>query len=162
MKTIIWEYHKAFSTSPVEIAMTQWKDEHTMVVQSAFGYDAHKCDGLAEYMAIKDGYCYPVYSKSLVIEESFFNEAYNVIVNSLAAIFSAEEASGFDGDGLTVIIRCEEGHQCKFYIWAPSYHKDDRYKTNDVYQVFLGVLEKAGLTDWYKERRCDGQNSGEN
>lgn len=149
MRTIIWEYEKAFSAGRVKIAMLQGINGHTMVVQDDFAFRDKPNDDMVEYMRIDDWHCYPVFSKTIKIDESFFQSAYDTIANSLVPIFSSQGQCGFDGDGLTIKLWSDEGHKCKVYLWAPSYDKDDCYNTNRVYQVFLQVLEKAGLTDWY-------------
>jgi hypothetical protein len=151
VKTIIFEYEKAFHISHMKIAMQQGIDGYTMVVQNDFGFGHKPCDDMAEYVRIDGWHCYPVFSKTIDIDESFFRSAYNAIADSLASIFSAQGKNGLDGDGLTIRIASDEGHTCKVCLWAPSYDEQDCCKTNGVYQVFLQVLEKAGLSEWYKE-----------
>ena len=150
MKTIIWEYNKAFVFGHIKIAMMHIKDKPTLVVQDDFGHYGKKCNGMIEYTRIDDEYCFPVYSKTVEIDEPFFQSAYNAIATSLAPIFSSQEKIGLDGDSLTIYIQCDEGHKCKFYLWAPAYEEDDCYKTNSIFHSFLQILEKAGLLEWYE------------
>lgn len=154
MKKIIWEYHKAFDIAQIEIAMIQRKENYLMVIQDlwAFFHEA-PCKDMIEYMKIDDWSCMPARSKTIEIDESFFSKAYKTITESLMPIYNADHAQGLDGDGLTVKIESGGGHRCEFYFWAPGYYDKDRYKTDRVYEVFMCVLERAGLSEWYKASR---------
>ena len=124
-----------------------------MLVQSAYNYLYKKpLPGLTDYLTIDDWNCVPISSKTIAIDEAFFCEAFEAITESLVPIFSVPQPQGHDGDELTVKICSAEGHRCMFRLWAPRFVEDNRYKTNNVYQMFMQVLEKAGLTDWYNER----------
>jgi hypothetical protein len=150
MKAIIWEYKKAFEQTTIEIAMYPKNDRYSMTVQNKHGSYGKPSGDMHEIMMIDEWHCSPFQTKTIEIEKSFFDTVFEVIADSLVPLLSAQHPIGLDGDGLIVKIISEEGHRCKFFLWAPSYCEGDRHRTNGIFQTFMQVLELAGLTDWYK------------
>ena len=150
MELIIWDYQAAFQLSHIEIAMFQQDERCLLVLQDTRPFfHAAPCDGMSEYMRINDWDCSPARSKVIEIDHSFFLAAYQTITESLVPMFKDSHCAVLDGDDLTIKVVSGRGHRCKIHLHAPGYNEEDPQK-NSIYQLFLLVLEKAGLLDWYQ------------